>query len=147
MEDPFKDLEKDITNIIRSAVKNSPRNGVLNDDALDVPAMNDPSVEDSAIEGAGAEGVEDAPRKKTGGQPGNKNAVKHGLYAKALTPEQQDAFPTALETQFLNQEIAVMRLKMAALMAEDGVDFNLVVRGMGTLTRMVRIEERIRYGS
>ena len=40
-----------------------------------------------------------------------------------------------------------MRLKMAALMAEDGVDFNLVVRGMGTLTRMVRIEERIRYGS
>ena len=66
MEDPFKDLEKDITNIIRSAVKNSPRNGVLNDDALDGPAMNDPSVEDSAIEGAGAEGVEDAPRKKTG---------------------------------------------------------------------------------
>ena len=147
MEDPFKDLEKDLTNIIRSAVKNSPRNGVLNDDALEVPAMNDPSVEDSAIEGAGAEGVDDPSRKKTGGQPGNRNAVKHGLYAKALTPEQQDVFPDTLKMEFLNHEIAVMRLKLAAHLAEDGMDFNLVVRAMGTLSRMVRIEQRIRYGS
>lgn len=87
-----------------------------------------------------------APRKKSGGQPGNQNARKHGLYAKALTPEQLDAFPDACKEKFLDKEIAVLRLEIEALMADPDPGMKLVLRALGTLGRLVRDDDRIRYG-
>ena len=58
MKDPFKNLEQDLTHILRSAVDGAP----------------------------------DTPTHPRGGATlGNQNARKHGLYAKHLTPEQQDS--------------------------------------------------------
>ena len=92
-----------------------------------------------------AEGNSPPPRK-SGGQPGNQNARKHGLYSKTLTPEQLDAFPEVLKEKYLDKEIAVLRLNIEALLATPDPDMNLVLRAFGTLARMIRESDRSRYG-
>ena len=67
MPDPFKDLEQDITHLLTAAAKNAGANG------------------------ADANGDAKAPRGKRGAQPGNRNARKHGFYARQRTLEQHDA--------------------------------------------------------
>ena len=78
------------------------------------------------------------PRKKSGGQPGNQNARKHGHYAKALTPEQLEAFPEVLKEYYLDKEIAVLRLMIVDLKAAPDPDMKLILRSMGTLSRLLR---------
>ena len=87
------------------------------------------------------------PRRKSGGQPGNKNARKHGLYSKALTPEHLDAFPDVCEEKYLEKEVALLRLNIEALLALPNPDLNLVLRAMGTLGRLIRVDDRLKYGT
>lgn len=119
--DPFKELEQDITNLLQAAVQGSP---------------------------------EKPPRPKTGGRrkkrvgapAENRNARKHGLYARALTSEQQELLPEARSADNLTEEVAILRIKLDALLADPATDPNLILRAMGMLSRMVRIENRVRFG-
>ena len=119
--DPFKELEQDITNLFQAAVQGS---------------------------------QEKPPRPKTGGRQKkrvgapaeNQNARKHGLYARALTPEQQELLPEARSADYLTDEIAVLRIKIDALLADPATDPDLIIRAMGMLSRMVRIDTRVRIG-
>ena len=61
--------------------------------------------------------VED--KHKRGCQPCNHNAHKHGFYFKRLTPEQLQGFDDALDISGLNQEIALLRVKLNALLADQ----------------------------
>ena len=67
------------------------------------------------MDGAGTEDAGDASRPKSGGQPGNQNARKHGFYSKSLTPEQQETIVEARKADILTEEIAFMRVKVQAL--------------------------------
>ncbi len=89
----------------------------------------------------------DTPRKKRGAPPGNRNARKHGFYSKSLTPEQQARFELARHADLLAEEIATLRVKIAALVDNPRTDPNLILRAMLSLARMVSTEERLRYGS
>ncbi len=97
-------------------------------------------------DGEGAVGADgDAPNK--GGAPiGNQNARKHGFYAKNLTPEQQEALPEARKAYSLVEEVAIMRVKVKALMENPNTDPDLILRAMSVLVPMVRIDDRVRYG-
>ena len=138
MKDPFKDLEKDLTHIIRAAVNAPARDGAARDGAAaeDAPAMD----------GAGTEDAGDASRPKSGGQPGNQNARKHGFYSKSLTPEQQEAIVEARKADILTEEIAFMRVKVQALVDDPNHDIDQVFRGIGLLARIVRIDDNLRFG-
>ena len=138
MKDPFKDLEKDLTHILRAAVNGS---------AVDGAARDAAAAEDAAaIDGAGTGDAGDASRAKSGGQPGNQNARKHGFYSKSLTPEQQEAIVEARKADILTEEIAFMRVKVQALVDDPNHDTDQVFRGIGLLARIVRIDDNLRFG-
>ena len=113
MEDPFKNLEKDLTHILRTAV----------DGAGDTP-----------------------PRNQGGAFLGNQNARTHGFYSKSLTPEQQESLVEARKADILAEEIATLRVKLAALLDDPKVDPNLLLRAYWTLARIVRIDDNLRFG-
>ena len=138
MKDPFKDLEKDLTHILRAAV-NAPA-------GMAPPGMALPLRMPPAMDGAGTEDAGDASRAKSGGQPGNQNARKHGFYSKSLTPEQQEAIVEARKADILTEEIAFMRVKVQALVDDPNHDIDQVFRGIGLLARIVRIDDNLRFG-
>lgn len=88
-----------------------------------------------------------SPRKKSGGQPGNQNARKHGLYSKVLTPEQLEAFQDVCNQKYLQKEVALLRFMIEDLLAQPDPDVKLVLRTMGTLGRLIRVDDRLRYGT
>ena len=138
MKDPFKDLEKDLTHILRAAVNAPARDGAARDGA---------AAEDAAaMDGAGTEGAGDASRTKSGGQPGNQNARKHGFYSKSLTPEQQETIVEARKADILTEEIAFMRVKVQALVDDPNHDTDQLFRGIWLLARIVRIDDNLRFG-
>ena len=138
MKDPFKDLEKDLTHILRAAVNAPARDGAARDGA---------AAEDAAaMDGAGTEDAGDASRAKSGGQPGNQNARKHGFYSKSLTPEQQETIVEARKADILTEEIAFMRVKVQALVDDPNHDTDQLFRGIWLLARIVRIDDNLRFG-
>ncbi len=75
--------------------------------------------------------------RQRGGQPGNQNARKHGYYSKVLTPEQQQVLPDAVTVQNLDNEIPVLRVKIASIMKNDPYNYPLLLRALSLLTRML----------
>ena len=153
MKDPFKDLEKDLTRILRAAVNGTDMDGAAMDAAahdgvaMDGAAMDAAAAEDAAaMDGTGTKDAGDASRTKSGGQPGNQNARKHGFYSKSLTPEQQEAIVEARKADILTEEIAFMRVKVQALVNDPNHDTDQVFRGIGLLARIVRIDDNLRFG-
>jgi len=54
-------------------------------------------------------------KRRPGGQPGNRNALKHGFYSKKASPEQQQAAIESEEVDGLDQEIELLRRKIRHL--------------------------------
>lgn len=75
------------------------------------------------------------PKRKSGGQPGNQNARKHGFYSRVLTPGQLAAFPKATISDALNSELAVLRFSISALLQKDPSNVTLVARGVNAVCR------------
>ena len=71
---------------------------------------------------------------------------KPGIYARFFTPQQQDALAEAKQADLLAEEIATLRVKIAALLDNPSADPNLILRAMLSLARKVRNKERARYG-
>ena len=94
----------------------------------------DPQQDNTETLRAAARGTENPPRKKP------------GIYAKSFTPEQQDALAEARQADLLAEEIATLRVKIAALLDNPSADPNLILRAMLALARKVRNKERARYG-
>jgi len=76
-------------------------------------------------------------KKNRGAQPGNQNARKHGYYSKVLTSEQQQTIPATPAVRNLDQEIPVLRIKIASIMKNDPYNYTLLLRALSLLTRML----------
>jgi len=81
------------------------------------------------------------PRRR-GAQPGNTNALKHGLYSRTLSPYAADLFDTArrLSPTDLTEEIAALRAKLAALSPHQLAAF---YSGTSLLARLVAQQHRM----
>ena len=90
-----------------------------------------------------AEGVS-PPRRKSGGQPGNQNARKHGFYSRFLTPEQRDLYRAAKYDPSLNPEITIMRLIVRDIMADPDADQDILLRSVRTLARLLTVQRQLR---
>jgi hypothetical protein len=77
-------------------------------------------------------------RRLRGGQPGNTNALKHGLYAQALTRAQADLAAQAaqLHPLDLEAEIALLRSRIATLLQAEPDNAELLFEGIRTLARI-----------
>ena len=78
------------------------------------------------------------PKRKPGGQPGNLNAVKHGLYSSVLDRVGQERFALALTLSptDLHREIALLRERAERLLSADATDLDLLRQTLGTLARL-----------
>jgi hypothetical protein len=54
-------------------------------------------------------------KRPRGGQPGNQNARKHGLYSKQLTAQESCEYLNIINTTGASPESAVLRLKMLSV--------------------------------
>jgi len=77
-------------------------------------------------------------RRKRGGQPGNTNALKHGIYRKHFSHEEIDDLETALQTG-LQDEIALLRILLKRTFAlangiEDLEESTKTLNALGAAT-------------
>ena len=89
---------------------------------------------------------EEAPPRKRGGQPGNRNAMRHGFYSDAFSPEERELLRQALEIKSLQPDIAMLRVKIVRLLSYPDTPSELILQAARTLTRMVDVQDRITHG-
>jgi len=82
-------------------------------------------------------------KRKRGAQKGNQNARKHGFYSKALDRTQQLQLQEAGEVEGLDQEIAVLRVKLLSLIDEHPERVDLQIKAANTIASLVKIRYSI----
>lgn len=65
------------------------------------------------------------PRRKRGGQPGNRNAYKHGFYSRRLT-EEDKLYCLAGKAEGLPNAVAIMRGRMIAALRQDPGNYRVI---------------------
>ena len=81
-------------------------------------------------------------KRKPGGQPGNRNARKHGFYAAGLTEAEIGRFWDAVINGGLAPEVAALRIKLDAALGRDPVNCRVRRDAARLLARLYRA----RYG-
>ena len=89
---------------------------------------------------------EESAKRKPGGQPGNQNARKHGFYSRHFTPEQAKQLEGVDYHKGLDPEIALLRVKLDALLDDPEVSSELLIRAINSLARLIAIQRRYIYG-
>jgi hypothetical protein len=65
------------------------------------------------------------------------------FYEEALSQAEQADFPLALEIEGVDQEIAVLRLRLRAVLKQRPEDLPLMLRGVGLLVRALAAKYRL----
>ena len=81
--------------------------------------------------------------KKRGAPKGNQNARKHGFYSKVLDEAEQLDFELATGVEGIDDEIALLRVKIKSILAHDPENINLIMQATNTLARLVRTRYNI----
>jgi hypothetical protein len=80
---------------------------------------------------------------RRGGQPGNQNARKHGFYARKLTGAEKYALRRAADIDGLDQEIALMRVKIQSSINSSSDNLRTITMAAETLGRLLRTRLRL----
>ncbi|GEM_PF-688678 len=83
-------------------------------------------------------------KRTKGGQPGNRNAMKHGFYSKVLSQEDVQALQQARSVSGLDSEIAIVRMKFRQLLERDPDNAELMFRASAILARLVRVDRQLK---
>lgn len=78
------------------------------------------------------------PKRKPGAPKGNQNARKHGFYSKVLSEADQLELQTALGISGIDEEIALLRVKIQTLLSENPDDVQLILDATNTIARLLR---------
>lgn len=78
------------------------------------------------------------PRKR-GAPRGNQNARKHGFYSNALKPDEVQDLQAAAFMEGLDEEIAILRLKLKAVIQRTPDNTDLQLRIIRTMARVLAI--------
>ena len=82
-------------------------------------------------------------RKKRGAPKGNQNARKHGFYSKVLDEKEQAAYDKAISVEGIDEEIALLRVKMISLLERDPENIRLISQATNTLIRLMLIKSDV----
>jgi hypothetical protein len=80
----------------------------------------------------------DSTGKKRGAPRGNQNARKHGFYSRVLDEAERLDFEQATDVEGLDEEIALLRVKIKSLLVHDPENIRLIMQATNTLVRLVR---------
>ncbi len=80
---------------------------------------------------------------KKGAPKGNQNARKHGFYSKVLDEAERLDFELATGVEGIDDEIALLRVKIKSLLERDPENIKLIMQASSTLARLVRTRYKI----
>ena len=80
---------------------------------------------------------------KRGAPEGNQNARKHGFYSKVLDEAEQLDFELATGVEGIDDEIALLRVKIKSILENDPENIRLIVQATNTLAALVRTRYNI----
>lgn len=72
-----------------------------------------------------------------GAPKGNQYARKHGFYSRVLDEAERLDFEQATEVEGLDDEIALLRVKIKSLVERDPENIKLIMQAINTLARVV----------
>jgi hypothetical protein len=81
--------------------------------------------------------------RKRGAPKGNQNARKHGFYSKVLNEAEQLDFELASGVEGIDDEIALLRVKIKSLIAHDPENVRLIMNMTNALERLIRTRYNI----
>ena len=81
--------------------------------------------------------------KKTGTQKGNRKAKKFGFYDKVLDEAEQLDFELASDVNGIDNEIALLRVKIKSILGDDPKNIKLIVEATNALERLIRTKYKI----
>ncbi len=84
-----------------------------------------------------------AETKKRGAPKGNQNARKHGFYSKVLDEAEQLDFELATGVNGVDDEIALLRVKIKSILEHDPENISLIMQATNTLARLVKTRYNI----
>jgi len=70
-------------------------------------------------------------------EKGNQAARKHGFYSTVLDAEQQQDLEQAINVEGLDEEIALMRVKIKTLIQRDPDNLRLITQAFNALTKLI----------
>ena len=76
-------------------------------------------------------------KRSRGGQKGNQNARTHGFYSKALDDAEKEDMELASGISDIDDEIALLRVKIKAVLARDPENVKLIMQATNTLAGLV----------
>ncbi len=83
-------------------------------------------------------------RKNRGGAPrGNHNARKHGFYSRTLNETQKEQLEEAREVEGIDDEIAIMRVKLLNLITDNPDRVDLQTTAANSIARLVAIRHNL----
>ena len=80
---------------------------------------------------------------KRGAPKGNQNARKHGFYSRVLSETEKLDFEQATGFEGIDDEIALLRVKIKSLLEHDPENIKLIMQATNTLARLVRTRYNI----
>jgi len=81
--------------------------------------------------------------RKPGAQPKNQNAKKHGFYSRALTEAEKLQLDEAGFVEGLDEEIALLRVKLRELVENEPARIDLHLEAANTIARLIRTRYQI----
>ncbi len=82
-------------------------------------------------------------KRLRGGQKGNQNARKHGFYSRVLDEAQKRDLELARGVEGIDDEIALLRVKIKALLERDPDNIRLIMEATNTLARLLKTQHKI----
>lgn len=82
-------------------------------------------------------------RRKRGAPKGNQNARKHGFYSKVLDEAEQFDFELASGVNGIDDEIALLRVKIKSVLEKDPANVKLIMQATNTLAGLVKTRYKI----
>ena len=80
---------------------------------------------------------------KRGAPKGNQNARKHGFYSKVLDEAERLDFELATGVEGIDDEIALLRVKIKSLLEHDPENIRLIMQATNTLAGLVKARYNI----
>ena len=81
--------------------------------------------------------------RKRGAPKGNQNARKHGFYSKVLDEVEQLDFELASGVEGIDDEIALLRVKIKSILTHDSENVKLIMQATNTLAGLVKTRYNI----
>jgi len=76
--------------------------------------------------------------RKRGAPKGNQNARKHGFYSKVLDEAEQLDFELATGVEGIDDEIALLRVKIKSILSHDPENIKLIMQATNTLAKLIK---------